>query len=165
MNITWKNIAESIAILSVVLSLLFVGYELRQSQSIAIFDGAIAAEEARFNLRSLQIENIEVWQKGCRGDELSEIESGIFTKIVDTVNFRRFTGWRRANLGMVEREPEAFERDIALDRYSFSGFNVAWLEVVGSRQTWGPWERSIDSTYESYKTESMPSILPLSRCG
>ena len=162
---TWNKVVESIAIMSVVLSLLFVGYELRQSQSIAIFDGAIAAEEARFNLRSLQVENIEVWQKGCRGSELSEIEKGIFNKIVDTVNFRRFTGWRRANLGMVEREPEAFARDIALDRYSFPGFNTGWLEIVGGRQIWGAWEKSIDSIYESLKAESASSTLPLSNCG
>jgi len=162
---TWKNIAEAIAILSVVLSLIFVGYELRQSRSIAIFDGAIAAEEARFNLRSLQVENIEVWQKGCRGDELSESEKGIFNKIVDTVDFRRFTGWRRANFGMVERAPDAFAKDMALDRYNYPGFNAAWLEIVEHRQTWGPWEGSIDSIYKSLITEPPTSTTSPSNCG
>jgi hypothetical protein len=162
---SWKNIAESVAILSVVLSLLVVGYELRQSRSIAIFDGAIAAEEARFNLRSLQIENIEVWQKGCRGGELSESEKGIFSKIVDTVDFRRFTGWRRANFGMVQRDPDDFAKEMALDRYNYPGFNTAWLEIVEYRQTWGPWEESIDFIYKSVITEPISSTTSISNCG
>ena len=165
MNLSGKELAESIAIISVVLSLLFVGYELRLSRSIAIFDGAIAAEQARVNVRSLQIEQIDIWQKGCAGGELSTSEAGIFNRLVDIANFRKFTGWRRANLGMVERDPEPFAREMALERHKFLGFNTAWLEVVGSRQNWGPWELSVDSIYESLNSDSQNSTPYFSNCG
>lgn len=165
MRITWKEIAESIVAGSIVLSLLFVGYELRQSRSIAIFDGAIAAEESLFNLRSLQIENIDVWQRGCAGGELTSTENGIFSKIVDAVNFRNFTAWSRANLGLVQQDSEFFARGIAIERYNYPGFNDAWLENYGDRQAWGEWPIAVDSIYQALNDESVKLTPGRTNCG
>ena len=172
---TWKEIAETIAIASIVVSLLFVGYELRQSRSIALFEGAIAVEEAEHNLRSLQLEYIDIWHKGCLGDELSPNEKGIFNRIVAAVNFRGFSSWTRANQGFLNEEPIFFSRKVAQSRFQFPGFNESWVEIAGfdrdsnnssfNRGSWGSWLTDVNSNYASLIDANTNRTADVSNCG
>ena len=84
MNYNWRTIGESTAVITVVLSLVFVGYEMRMNRAIAINDSFGQRSEMTTGVNSLIIENMDVWRKGCLGESLSENEEATFIRLIAT---------------------------------------------------------------------------------
>ncbi|MEQ9210544.1 MAG: hypothetical protein RLN96_12000, partial [Pseudomonadales bacterium] len=81
MNYSFKQIIEFLGIGAVVVSLLFVGYELRQARAIAQTEFRFQTVEQTRSLREYITENAEIWAKGCMNEDLSIEESVIFYNI------------------------------------------------------------------------------------
>lgn len=151
---------------------MFVGFELRQSRTIAQFEGFVELEEVERNLLSLQIENIDIWQRGCLDEELSIEEKGIFTKMVQAVGIRGFTSWQRANLGLLDVEPGFFTYGVALTRFRFPGFDKAWIAGYSRRSAdlsydppAGSWSGAVESTFRNLDENTIERNADVSLCG
>ena len=86
----WKDIAELIGISAIVASLVFVGFQLKQSQDIAIADGLISIMFASIEINDQLNEHADIWIKGSAGEELTENESFIFNNLVFNLNEKYF---------------------------------------------------------------------------
>ena len=173
MSIEKKHVFETLGVLGIIASLLFVGFELRLSRSIALNEGFATQNELAIALMSMQSENADVWQRGCLGEELTQEEKVVFGKIfAATVNYR-FTLWSRANVGLMGASPERWARYVAFDRYQFTGFNEYWIEGLNRRnpdrelstEAMGPWQADIERVYEEYVSSNTPKDLDVSYCG
>ena len=82
-NTSWKDIAELIGMTAIVLSLLFVGLQLRQSQQLAVEEGINYSNERQNAIRELIVTNAEIWQKACAGEPLDPVSRIIAAKIFD----------------------------------------------------------------------------------
>ena len=82
-NTSWKDIAELIGMTAIVLSLLFVGLQLRQTQQLAVEEGINYSNERQNEIRDLIVANAEIWQKACAGEPLDPVSRVIAAKIFD----------------------------------------------------------------------------------
>ncbi len=62
---------QLVGIFALVASLIFVGLQLKQTQEAAFTETTNGYIEQSLNLKRLLIENADVWQRACVGDELS----------------------------------------------------------------------------------------------
>ena len=79
----WKDVAELIGITAIVLSLLFVGLQLRQSQQLAVEELVSYSNERQNAIRELIVANAEIWHKACAGEPLDPGSRIIAAKIYD----------------------------------------------------------------------------------
>ena len=143
---------QVIGIFALVLSLVFVGIQLRQEQEIAIVDTYGAVTETEINISILVGENMAIWQRGLNGDDLSEEESGLFAGLVASIasHYQRiFIRWSR--LGPGDQDLVASEFAYAL--YVFPGLRRAFEanrkfdglrdEARGRENNLAPWEEKL----------------------
>ena len=100
LKIDWRVIAESIGMMSIVLSLLFVGLQLRQSQVIARneIDGQFL--ENRIEALGQINDHVNVWVRGLAGNELSDDDAAVFENLILNFNdITYFTSLNHFNLG------------------------------------------------------------------
>src|SRR5210317_838447 len=82
----WKEIVEMAGIAAILVSLVFVGMQLQQTQAVAIAemdanDLANLIEES-----NLIIENADVWVRGNADEELTPVESVIYERLIQITN-------------------------------------------------------------------------------
>jgi hypothetical protein len=82
----WKDIAELIGITAIVLSLVFVGLQLRQSQLIAQSDIALQELESTIEAHGQINDYVDVWVSGLAGKKLSDRNAVIFDNLLVNVN-------------------------------------------------------------------------------
>lgn len=128
MKISTKENLELVGLFAVIVSLLFVGYELRLSRSIAQTQGLAEMSALNSQVKQMQIDNAEIWHKGCVGEELSPVQKLIFAKIFRATLNRYFAAWARGNIGVIDSNPSQFVSALAMSRYRFQGFNEFWVE-------------------------------------
>ena len=80
-NTSWKDIAELIGMTAIVLSLLFVGLQLKQSQQLAAEENISFSNERQNAIRGLIVANAEVWHRACAGEPLDPASRIIAAKI------------------------------------------------------------------------------------
>ena len=146
MKFDFRTVGEIIAVASVVFSLLFVGYELRLSRSIAESEQMEANATLNTNLRELILLNSDVWNRGCLGEELTPNERIVFNNIATAATNFRYTQWAKAGSGIYFGAPETAAMRLALNRYRYPGFNQAYIEN---------WEAQRNDT--EYKPENLES--------
>ena len=83
-NNSWKDIAELVGITAIVLSLLFVGFQIRQSQQLAMEEQINNANERQNAIRELIFAYPEIWHKACTGEPLDPVSRVIAAKIFDS---------------------------------------------------------------------------------
>ena len=125
MKITdWKDVAELAGIAAIVGSLLFVGYQIKQEQGIAIADTYGGLVESTENIADLVDRNADLWRRGLDGEDLSEAEEIRFLVIAKAVqthfsNFHIRWDW----VGPVP--PEIASRRYAYALYMHPGLRKA----------------------------------------
>ena len=102
-KIEWKVIAESIAMMAIVLSLVFVGLQLKQSQVIARneIDGLFL--ENRIEAVGQINDHVNVWVRGLAAEKLSVDDAAVFENLLININdITFFTALNHFNLGSNE---------------------------------------------------------------
>lgn len=126
----WKSYAELLGITAVVASLIFVGLELRQSQSIAEAEMHANNLANILEVHNAMINNAEIWKKGNADSELTPAEEEIYARLVTITNDRfYFAVAQQEVLGLDEFD----DVDVAV----FAGFlheNHRALQVWRSRE-------------------------------
>ena len=82
-NTSWKDVAELIGMTAIVLSLLFVGLQIRQSQQLATEERINNSNERQNAIRELISANPDVWEKACLGEPLESVERILAAKMFD----------------------------------------------------------------------------------
>ena len=145
MKLDFRTVGEIIAVASVVFSLLFVGYELRLSRSIAESEQMEANFTLNTTVRELILLNSDVWSRGCLGEELTLSERIVFNNIAEAATLFRYTQWAKAGAGIYFGAPETAAMRLALNRYRYPGFNQAYIEG---------WESQVNDTeYDAEELE------------
>jgi hypothetical protein len=124
--------------LGIIASLVFVGLQLKQTDEIASIEGQENAVQRHYDMLSMMAESADVWQRGCIGEELSDAERVLFSKIFTVYVNNNFAGWRRIeltdyrNLGS-ETSINAFAANV----HRYPGFSAAYnsqlaWEILGT---------------------------------
>lgn len=121
----WKDIAELVGMAAIVVSLIFLALQIRQQQLLAETE-AYGTQAAQLSETTQVInENRDIWVKGLKGEELSEVDKSIFyglayAQFVRTVYLDQRN--RRLNVGTANRQAELF----ALEIYTYPGLRRWW---------------------------------------
>ena len=121
----WKDIAEMIGIVSIVVSLIFVGLEVRQTGQIAAREMLDRYRDGEAVFRTLIGENADVWQRGCMGEQLTAGEQVLFSKIFGTWITRRYSSWvnvQQSNPAGID--PLNFPYGVAANLHRFPGLHT-----------------------------------------
>ena len=118
---------EIVGIFSVVLSLIFVGLQLRQTQKIAIAEMDWNNMIAEMESRSAIYDFPDIWAKGNAGESLNPSESVIYTTLIRDFNSLQF--YRVNNFLMLTGDESALG-EVVTDT---SGF---LFENPGARREW-----------------------------
>ena len=122
----WKGTAELVGIAAIVASLVFVGLQMRQTQSIAMSDGNLANASNKIERNIAILENSDVWVRGNAGQKLDENDSVVFKYLVQTsLDTTFFEIVRLRRLG----EDEIADSLVA-------DFSVFLFENPGARKIW-----------------------------
>lgn len=85
----WRAIAEFVGILALVLSLIFVGLQMRQTNDVAFLELDTTMVGIQVDIADLVAANSEVWVRGNAGGELNTSESSIYYEMIAAINTRR----------------------------------------------------------------------------
>lgn len=86
LKIKWGFVAELIGMTAIVLSLVFVGLQLRQSQVIAENEVGLQELENRIEAHGQINEHVSVWARGLAGEKLSDEDAIIFENLLVNIN-------------------------------------------------------------------------------
>ena len=128
----WKDIAELVGIAAIVCSLIFVGFQLQQSEQIGISD-AVANRNERQNANREQIMAYsDVWHRACLGEPLEPAERHIAAAISATFWDNMISSWLTIRGGLVSSDQlqENLVNRVAAQLHSFSGLQ----ELFGMRR-------------------------------
>jgi hypothetical protein len=101
---SWKDIAELIGIAAIVASLIFVGYQLKQSEQIGISDAVANRNERQNASREQIIDNADVWHRACLGEPLEPAERHVAAAIAATFWDNMISGWLTIRGGLLSSD-------------------------------------------------------------
>ena len=153
----YRTIAETIGVVAIVLSLVFVALELRQNQEIAFSELRSAVLANGIALNSMITDNADVWVRGNSGEDLDAAESEIYFRLIQSYNDFYYNlveqsvlldlGWENSDramlIGFLHDNPGArrvwLERDKTLTRWRINlgayektpGVNInEWVDAI-----------------------------------
>jgi len=100
----WKGIGELIGIAAIVGSLIFVGFQLQQSEQIGISDAVANRNERQNAFREQIIANADVWHRACLGEALEPAERHVAAAISTTFWDNMFSSWLTSRGGLISSE-------------------------------------------------------------
>lgn len=156
-NRDWKSIYESVGILAVVLSLLFVGLQMRQTNDVAYMELDTTMVGIMVDTADLVAANSDVWVKGNAGQELSTSESAVYYEMIAAINTRRVVEQLHASqLGRTDIA-DLIRRDWAAFLHQNPGARRVWLSreenLIRYRQLLGPDAEDFSSWRDTIQSE------------
>jgi len=121
----WKDWLEGFGIVAIIGSLIFVGLQMRQAQSIAVAEAEGAQQTIDNRVPDAINQHAGVWSKGASGRELSEAEAIIFENLVIIASTQAFFSYSQRK---ILNHPRA---DLAAHRFAFFLF-----QNPGARHVW-----------------------------
>ena len=124
----WLQIAGMLGIMA---SLVFVGVQVRQTQSIGEGESATQFLEATVSARQLFVDNIDVWIKGCAGEELSITEDAQFAHMFRAYSLGSYFGWLGVRNNILQLNPQDIVYPFAANIHRYPGFarmQLSWSE-------------------------------------
>ncbi len=123
----WRKTAEIIGVLALVMSLVFVGLQIKQTNEVAFMELDTSMVGAAVDIAELVTTNADVWVKGNAGRELSEAEYAVYVETLSAMNTRLVVMESHASqLGRVEIA-HLIRRDWAAFLHQNPGARRAWL--------------------------------------
>jgi ABC-type sulfate transport system substrate-binding protein len=161
-SINLKVIVEAVGIVAIVVSLTFVGLQMRQSQEIAIAETFLSILSSEIELYNAINEHVDLWEKANGGEELTGSEARIFENLVASLNIR--VSRSRAQLNRLGHANAA--RDQVVDFASFLYQNPAARKVWASLWETRLQHRGVTGGYQSpFPQEVLGHLESLDRMG
>jgi hypothetical protein len=127
----WLQVVGMVGIMA---SLIFVGVQVRQTQRVGEGQEAASFLELSLALRTLQLENIEVWRKVCSGEELEGDEQHRGALLFKAYLEFSYIGGIANQVNMMQAEHNLFAYRFAANLHRYPGFakimeaNNAWSQ-------------------------------------
>jgi hypothetical protein len=122
---SWRDVAEFIGIAAIVISLIFVGLQVRQDHQIARAQANTDFNSSQIEIANLLTTNGKLWGKGLSGEELTLEEEIAFEAIVHVVDTKyQAMAVRAAHLG--GRPSLEISRQYAMHIFIHPGFRRVW---------------------------------------
>ena len=124
----WKHAVELVGIGAIVASLIFVGLQIRQEQDIAVAQLLMEATARGVELSQLMSENREAWEKGLRGEELSDLDYATFASIADAYDSHVILMVVRTTLLDTRINAALGLRAYAIQLYAYPGLRAVYYQ-------------------------------------
>jgi len=140
-NSNWKDTAELIGIAALVASLVFVGIQIQQSQTIALAETNTAGT-GNWSQRLDSINaHADVWYRGASGQKLQGADEIVFSNLVATYSTEVFMNWTRLVQLGEEEIAELLRQDFVAFLHQNPGAKQKWIAqqdtLVGYRRRLG----------------------------
>ena len=130
-KVDWKGTAELVGLAAIVVSLIFVGLQMRQDQEIAEAQAYNDASAVLIELNQFIHNNKEVWIKGLDGAELSLADELTFHVLCRTIYLKQIASWERAKR-LDAGNPDFFAQSYAYDIHIYPGLRRFFDQVIES---------------------------------
>jgi hypothetical protein len=156
---------QVLGMLGIVASLIFVGLQIKQTDAIASLETQENAVARNLVTLEMMADNIDVWQRGCVGEELTPAEQALMAKIYWAYVANNFTGWRRLRLSDYRDVSGRYQiAEFAANIHRYPGFRKiheskrAWNELLGG----GPGGDTVNTYYDlvSKKVDELSRLEP-----
>ena len=129
----WKDVAEVLGVVAIVLSLAFVGIQLQQDQKIAGAQAYIDAASQITELNQLISENKDIWVRGLDGEELSKEDEVVFQSIYHALFVRKVAQWQRG-IRLSAGDPKSSIHDFAYNIHNYPGLRRSYEQMITNLQ-------------------------------
>jgi hypothetical protein len=151
MKIKWSIIIESIGMSAIVLSLIFVGLQLQQSQIIAQTEIQSQYLENRIAANGQINDHVDVWVRGLADEKLSINDAAVFNNLLLNLNdMIFFTSLNQVRLGGTDNA-----------RMIVTDFAIFLHRNPGARRVWKARELQIAERREVIETRLSESVFEL----
>jgi hypothetical protein len=124
---------QILGIVGVIASLIFVGIQVRQTQSIGEGESATSFVEAVAATRGLVAAHSDTWVRGCKGEELSDSERSEFAHLVRAYGQIQYFAWLATRNGILEMDGAEIIFSVAANIHRYPGF----ARMIQSIKSWG----------------------------
>jgi len=162
---------QTMGFFAVFASLLFVGYEIRQSGQAAREDSLLNEHATIVAMAAIVAENADVWRRGCEGENLDPTEHLIFTQIFYTYVWQHFLQWVRTREGISTASAALAVDIMAINLHRNSGLRrewqlqTNWRSYVPDDAVFHVWRRLVENRLSAFATIEPVPISNTSRCG
>lgn len=125
---------QIVGMLAIVASLVFVGLQVKQSQSIGEGAQAVAWMEVAVSAREAIASHSDIWVRGCMGDELTAADEAAFAQLFRAYTQAKYFGWLSGKQGIVDTNPNVQAYAYAANVHRYPGF----ADMAAS---WRDWSR------------------------
>jgi hypothetical protein len=127
----WKAVVESIGILAIVASLIFVGLQIQQERRVASSQVNMATLETIVAIEMAMSEHADVWVKARDMQNLSDAETQIVRNLIHMARAKAFF---EASASQRVRSGDSI--DFEKSRGPIMGFAILLHENAGARKVW-----------------------------
>ena len=119
---TWRDFLEGVGVASIVASLIFVGIQLRQSQSMGVAAEAIGWIEMMQGHRAFIAEHADVWQRACAGEPLDQAEKSQASMIYQAYAELAYMGFMVNRDSLTDISSDSIINRFAANLHRYPGF-------------------------------------------
>ena len=126
------SIGEIAGAIAVVATLIYFSRQIRDNQTISTTGNTVSVLGMRIHHREVVNSNIEIWEKGNAGKELTSSESGIYRNLLENYDMIAFLNFFQRQ--SIEGEKFNFSNSIPVAEFSFflhqnPGARAVWEEI------------------------------------
>jgi len=132
----WKDLLEGIGFLTLISSLIFVGFQIRQDYTIARAENASDFDDTMIEYAHVINSNRDVWLRGLEGAELSLPDQVTFETVAFTV-WQKFFGLYSRNKLLDRGSGTKAARQFAGELFIFPGLRQYFLSRCNHRVSMG----------------------------
>jgi hypothetical protein len=170
-----RNWLEVIGIFGVLVSLLFVGVQLRQDKELGASEVVGSWMEQGSSLRTLIASNADTWYRACLGEDLQKSEKIIAQAIWQQYGQYQFSRWTMSQTGIFksERAAQVAANNVAMHLVSFPALremdSLRWSASADITEPQPDWSAGFGILIEA-RLETLTNIDPnrhldISLCG
>jgi hypothetical protein len=124
----FRAIAEILGIITIVVSLLFVGLQIRQSDQIARAEIDASQGMMSIELAALISDHSEVWARGAAQEELNDADAVVFENLVMAVNHVNYSLFWQVTQNDSEANGMGYLHDFSGFLHRHPGARQVWIE-------------------------------------
>lgn len=126
-NLDWRKTAELIGVLALVMSLVFVGLQMKQTNDVAFMELDTTMVGTAVDIAELISANSDVWVTRNAGEELTESEHAVYIETLSAMNTRLVVMESHASRLGRDDISDLIRRDWAAFLHQNPGARAAWL--------------------------------------
>jgi hypothetical protein len=123
---------QVIGIFALVASLVFVGFQIKQSQEIGQGEAATYFLETTNSFRNSIIDSADVWRRGCMGEELTDGARTKFANRHYSYGATAYWVWLAADIGVLSVDRYGVTNAVAANIHRYPGLS----NIARSKRQW-----------------------------